>query len=111
MSARIVRSVREAISGSPMPSTQTRVRRPSPRSSPIGSSAKMRSARAYFPCPRKTMGTAIEGRRLEYLAQGGADVVDVLVLQLDEERQRQRRAADPLRHRKHPLPHPQASVL
>src|SRR6476646_6691698 len=111
MSVRIVRAVREAISGSAIPSTQTRVRRPSPRSSPIGSSAKMRSARAYFPCPRKTMGTAISGLRVEHLAERGADVVDVLVLQLDEERECQRRAADPLRHRQHPLPHPPAPVL
>jgi hypothetical protein len=40
MSCRMVRSVREATIGAGIPSTQTRVRRPSPRSSPRnGSSA------------------------------------------------------------------------
>src|SRR4051812_34059571 len=56
MSRRIVTSVREAINGSATPSIQTRVRRPSPRSSPVmRSRAKMRSARANFPKPRATM--------------------------------------------------------
>ena len=56
MSRRMVASVREAINGSVTPSIQTRVRRPSPRSSPvIRSRAKMRSARANFPKPRATM--------------------------------------------------------
>src|SRR5664279_3211659 len=56
MSARMVRSVRAATTGFAIPSTQTRVRRPSPRSSPrIGSRAKILSARAYFPKPRNTM--------------------------------------------------------
>ena len=56
MSRRMVASVREAINGSVTPSIQTRVRRPSPRSSPvILSRAKMRSARANFPKPRATM--------------------------------------------------------
>ena len=56
MSRRMVASVREAINGSVTPSIQTRVRRPSPRSSPvIRSRANMRSARANFPKPRATM--------------------------------------------------------
>src|SRR4051812_26233628 len=56
MSDRIVRSVREATTGFGMPSIHTRVRWPSPRSSPrIGSSAKILSSRAYFPKPRKIM--------------------------------------------------------
>ena len=56
MSRRMMTSVREAISGSATPSIQTRVRRPSPRSSPvIRSSAKMRSARANLPKPKATM--------------------------------------------------------
>ena len=56
MSRRIVTSVLEAIRGSVTPSIQTRVRRPSPRSSPvIRSSAKMRSARANLPKPRATI--------------------------------------------------------
>ncbi len=56
ISRRIVTSVREAINGSATPSIQTRVRRPSPRSSPvIRSRAKMRSARANLPKPNATM--------------------------------------------------------
>lgn len=56
MSRRMVPSVREAIKGSEMPSIQTRVRRPSPRSSPvIRSRAKMRSARANLPKPKATI--------------------------------------------------------
>src|SRR5438093_2297913 len=56
MSIRIVRSVREATIGSGMPSTQTRVLRPPPRSLPrIGSRAYTLSARAYLPKPRKTI--------------------------------------------------------
>src|SRR6516162_9909657 len=109
MSARIVRSVREAISGSAMPSTHTRVRLPSPRSSPIGSSAKIRSARAYLPCPRKTIAAISD--RLDHLAKRGADVVDVVVLQLDEEGQRQRRSADPLGHGQRAFTAAEAPVL
>jgi hypothetical protein len=56
MSRRIVISVLEAIKGSVTPSIQTRVRRPSPRSSPvIRSNAKIRSARANFPKPNATI--------------------------------------------------------
>ena len=56
MSRRIVISVLEAIKGSVTPSTQTRVRRPSPRCSPvIRSKAKIRSARANLPKPNATM--------------------------------------------------------
>ena len=56
MSCRVVRSVREAMTGSPMPSTHPRVRQPTLRSSPRrGSTAKTRSARAYLPKPGETM--------------------------------------------------------
>jgi len=55
MSARIARPLRDAISASGIPSTQTRVRAPEPRSSAgSGSTPKMRSARTYLPNPRKT---------------------------------------------------------
>src|SRR6185437_2012128 len=51
-SARIPRSLREATRGASIPSTQTRVRAPFPRSpSASGSSAYTRSERTYLPKP------------------------------------------------------------
>lgn len=56
ISRRMVPSVLDAVKGSATPSIQTRVRRPSPRSSPvIRSSAKIRSARANLPNPNATI--------------------------------------------------------
>src|SRR4029079_6580819 len=56
ISSRIVCCVREATTGSGIPSTQTSVLLPLPRSSPtIGSSASIRSALTYFPNPRNTI--------------------------------------------------------
>ncbi len=54
MSSRIARSVRDATTGSGMPSTHTRVRWPPPRPSPpvIGSIITIRSERTNLPWPR-----------------------------------------------------------
>ena len=69
MSRRMVPSVRDAMIGSEMPSIHTRVRRPSPRSSPCsGSRAKIRSARANFPKPSAIIRGSAATRRSSHLA-------------------------------------------
>src|SRR5579884_1769979 len=103
MSARIARSVREAITASGIPSTQTRVRAPDPRSSAgSGSTAKIRSARTYLPNPRKTIRGAPSGT-FERALEGVRHALLVRTVEACVERQRHRARAAILAHRQHPL--------
>lgn len=85
-SARIARSLREATSGASIPSTQTRVRAPFPRSpSASGSSAYTRSERTYLPKPSAiilpTTLFASATRRLS-LAVAAAGVAGLVLVRL-----------------------------